>query len=60
MLDAVPEGMKSSMQRDAEADRPTELDAIGGAILRTARLHDLDTPVTARLVDDLRTRAIAS
>ena len=57
MFDAVPEGMKSSMQRDAEADRPTELDAIGGAILRTARLHGLDTPVTARLVDDLGTRA---
>ena len=29
--------MKSSMQRDAEAGRALELDAIGGALLRAAR-----------------------
>ena len=46
--------MKSSMQRDAEANRPTELDAIGGAVLRAAGRHGIDTPVTARLVDELR------
>jgi 2-dehydropantoate 2-reductase len=56
MFDRVPAGMKSSMQRDAEANRPTELDAIGGAVLRTARRYGIDTPVTARLVDELRTR----
>jgi 2-dehydropantoate 2-reductase len=37
MFDRVPAGMKSSMQRDAEAKRPTELDAIGGAVLRASR-----------------------
>ena len=54
MFDRVPAGLKSSMQRDAEADRPTELDAIGGAVLRAARRYGIDTPVTARLVDGLR------
>ncbi|GAA5199343.1 ketopantoate reductase family protein [Rugosimonospora acidiphila] len=57
MVDAVPEGMKSSMQRDAEAGRPIELDAIGGVVLRTARRHGVEAPVTARLVEDLRVRA---
>jgi 2-dehydropantoate 2-reductase len=56
MFDRIPAGMKSSMQRDAEANRPTELDAIGGAVLRAARGHGIDTPVTARLVDELRDR----
>lgn len=56
MFDRVPAGMKSSMQRDAEADRPTELDAIGGAVLRAAQRLGVETPVTARLVDDLRGR----
>jgi len=32
---------------------PIELDAIGGAVLRAARRHGVDTPVTARLVDEL-------
>lgn len=53
MFDRVPAGMKSSMQRDAEANRPLELAAIGGAVLRAARRHGIDTPVTARLVDEL-------
>lgn len=56
MLDRAPAGMKSSMQRDAEANRPTELDAIGGSVLRAAQRHGIDTPVTARLVNELRTR----
>jgi 2-dehydropantoate 2-reductase len=55
MFDLAPAGLKSSMQRDAEAGRPTELDAIGGAVLRAARRHGIATPVTARLVDGLLT-----
>ncbi|MDT0468541.1 ketopantoate reductase family protein [Streptomyces gibsoniae] len=49
-FDRAPQTMKSSMQRDAEAGRPLELDAIGGAVLRAASAHGVDTPVTARLV----------
>jgi 2-dehydropantoate 2-reductase len=56
MLARVPAGMKSSMQRDAEANRPIELDAIGGVVLRAAGRYGLDTPVTARLVEELRLR----
>jgi 2-dehydropantoate 2-reductase len=53
--DRVPPGMKSSMQRDAEAGRPLELDAIGGALLRAAERHGVDVPVATRLVTDLTT-----
>lgn len=56
-LDSVPETMQSSMQRDQAAHRPLELDAIGGAVIRRAARAGVDVPVTARLVEDLRTRA---
>jgi 2-dehydropantoate 2-reductase len=51
--DAFPPGAKSSMQHDAEAGRPLELDAIGGALLRAADRHGVPVPVTARLVREL-------
>lgn len=53
MYDASPAGMKSSMQRDAEAGRALELDAIGGAVLRAAKRHGIPAPTTARLVSEL-------
>ncbi|KIF04559.1 2-dehydropantoate 2-reductase [Streptomyces sp. RSD-27] len=49
-FDRAPHTMKSSMQRDAEAGRPLELDAIGGAVLRAGAGHGIETPATARLV----------
>ncbi|MFB7506063.1 ketopantoate reductase family protein [Streptomyces broussonetiae] len=52
--DAFPPAAKSSMQRDAEAGRPLELDAIGGALLRAAGRHGVPAPVTARLVREIR------
>ncbi|USQ88055.1 2-dehydropantoate 2-reductase [Streptomyces phaeoluteigriseus] len=52
--DAFPPATRSSMQRDAEAGRPLELDAIGGALLRAADLHGVPVPVAARLVRELR------
>ncbi|MEU6577390.1 2-dehydropantoate 2-reductase [Streptomyces sp. NPDC046805] len=52
--DAFPDRTKSSMQRDAEAGRPLELDAIGGALLRAADRHGVLVPVTARLVRELK------
>ncbi|GHI08066.1 2-dehydropantoate 2-reductase [Streptomyces cellostaticus] len=51
--DAFPPSAKSSMQRDAEAGRPLELDAIGGALLRAADRHGVPVPVAARLVEEL-------
>ena len=53
-VDGLPAGMRSSMQRDAAAGRPTELDAIGGAVVRAAGRHGIDVPVTARYVAELR------
>ncbi|MET8224756.1 2-dehydropantoate 2-reductase [Streptomyces sp. NPDC005301] len=54
--DSFAPGMRSSMQRDAEAGRPLELDAIGGALLRAADRHGVPVPVTARLVRELADR----
>lgn len=51
--DAFPAGTKSSMQRDAEAGRPLELDAIGGALLRAAERHGISVPVATRVVAEL-------
>ncbi|MET8824935.1 2-dehydropantoate 2-reductase [Streptomyces sp. NPDC004610] len=51
--DTFPATTKSSMQRDAEAGRPLELDAIGGALLRAAAHHGIPAPVASRLVREL-------
>ncbi|MEV5983871.1 2-dehydropantoate 2-reductase [Streptomyces sp. NPDC052051] len=51
--DSFPAEMKSSMQRDAEAGRTLELDAIGGALLRAADQHGVPVPVATRLVGEL-------
>ncbi|MEV0537095.1 2-dehydropantoate 2-reductase [Kitasatospora sp. NPDC050463] len=53
--DAFPADSRSSMQRDAEAGRPLELDAIGGALLRAAERHGIPVPLTTRLVAELAT-----
>ncbi|QCX73923.1 2-dehydropantoate 2-reductase [Streptomyces sp. YIM 121038] len=54
--DAFPPGSKSSMQRDAEAGRPLELDAIGGALLRAAERHGIPVPLAERLMAELEGR----
>lgn len=43
--------LRSSMQKDREAGRPLELDAIGGAVLRAAQRHGIEAPATQELVD---------
>lgn len=53
VYDAFPAETKSSMQRDAEAGSALELDAIGGALLRAAERHGVDTPLSARLLREL-------
>jgi len=55
-LDRVPAGLQSSMQRDAAAGRPIELEAIGGAVVRAAARHSIPVPMTAHLVRRLRER----
>ncbi len=57
MLDAAPESMESSMQRDQASGRPLELDAIGGAVVRHADKRGIPVPMTRRLVDELQARS---
>ncbi|MGC2789616.1 MAG: 2-dehydropantoate 2-reductase [Thermoplasmata archaeon] len=44
---------RSSMLQDRERGRPTEIDAILGEILRTARARGLDLPVTRSVIEGL-------
>ncbi len=53
LYDAFPADTKSSMQRDAEAGRALELDAIGGALLRSAGRHRINVPTATRLMAEL-------
>lgn len=55
-IDGVPASMQSSMQRDAAAGRPIELEAIGGAVLKAAERAGIQVPVTRRIVAALRER----
>jgi 2-dehydropantoate 2-reductase len=47
----LPEGLRSSMQKDAAAGRPPELDAIAGPILRGGEEHGIDLPATRFFVE---------
>lgn len=49
-LHSVSGGMRTSLQEDLAADRPSELDALGGALLRVGARHDVATPAIARIV----------
>jgi 2-dehydropantoate 2-reductase len=41
---------KASMLQDIEAGRPTEIDAINGAVVHVANLHGISAPVNAAMV----------
>ncbi|MEV6328805.1 2-dehydropantoate 2-reductase [Streptomyces sp. NPDC051909] len=56
LYDAFPAGAKSSMQRDAEAGRPLELDAIGRAVVRAAERHAVAVPLVSALLAELDRR----
>jgi 2-dehydropantoate 2-reductase len=56
MMDRAPAQMRSSMQKDVEAGRPPELDAIAGPILRTAKAHGFHANATQQLVDEIKRR----
>jgi 2-dehydropantoate 2-reductase len=56
----LPPPMRSSLQKDVDAGRPAELDAIAGPILRGAEAHELKAPATTELVEAIRKRLAAS
>ncbi|MBC5810256.1 MAG: 2-dehydropantoate 2-reductase [Candidatus Eremiobacteraeota bacterium] len=47
-------GNRSSMLADVERGRPTEIDAINGAVVRRGRPVGVPTPENARMVDEVR------
>jgi 2-dehydropantoate 2-reductase len=56
-LRALPDSASSSLRADVTQGAPDhELDAIGGAVLRAARCHDLLAPHTAELVARVQRR----
>lgn len=55
-LNKLPPGMRSSLQLDVAAGKQSELDAIGGALIRRARTHSVLAPTIMKMVDELRIR----
>jgi 2-dehydropantoate 2-reductase len=53
----APDGMRSSMQKDVDAGREPELDAIAGPILRGGARHGIPVPATQELADLVAGRA---
>jgi 2-dehydropantoate 2-reductase len=58
-LDAAHAELGSSMQRDIAAGRPTELDAIAGAVLRAGQRHGLRCPTVQWLAERVALRTAA-
>lgn len=52
----LPDGASSSLALDVAAGGPTELDAIGGAVLRAAGRHGLPAPSVETLVEGVEER----
>ncbi len=50
-LEGLPDGFRSSMQKDVAAGRPPEVDAIAGPILRGGSEHGIEVSATRVLVD---------
>ena len=50
-LEGMPDGFRSSMQKDVAAGRPPEVDAIAGPILRGGSEHGIDVSATSALAD---------
>ena len=49
----MPPGMRSSLQKDVWSRVASELDGIGGAIVRIGRQNKIDTPVVRELVAEI-------
>ena len=57
IIESLPHDLTTSTARDAAAGRPTELDAIAGAVVRAGRRLGIPTPVLEALMADARARS---
>jgi 2-dehydropantoate 2-reductase len=57
IVDGLPSGLRSSMQKDLVAGRPLELDALGGPIARGGQRYGIDVPTTTSLITAIRAKA---
>ena len=57
IIEAMPDDLTTSAARDAAAGRPTELDAITGAVVRVGVRLGVPTPALERLLDEAACRA---
>ena len=55
-LDALPATMSTSMERDVSSGRPSEIDAIAGAIVRVGRKHNIECPTIAAQIETIQRR----
>jgi 2-dehydropantoate 2-reductase len=60
IIDAMPADLTTSTARDVAARRPSELDAITGAVVRAGRMLDVPTPTLDRLLEAAEERCRAS
>lgn len=54
IIESLPPGLTTSTARDVAAGRPSELDAIGGAVVRAGRRLGVPTPTLEELIDACR------
>lgn len=58
-IDALPDTLGTSMQRDIAAGRQPELDAITGAVIRAGKRNGLACPTIERLYEKIQQRIVA-
>lgn len=56
IVQSIPDSLTTSMQRDIAAGRPSELDAIAGALLREGHKQGVSCPVFEMLIDKIEGR----
>jgi 2-dehydropantoate 2-reductase len=59
IIDAMPPDLTTSTARDVAAGRPSELDAIAGAVVRAARRLDVPVPTLEGLLEEAEERCRA-
>jgi len=53
ILEGLPSTMRSSLQNDLAAGRPSELDSIGGELIRQAERHGIEVPALKQIMAEL-------